>query len=81
MLESIYLLIFFVLKEQKKINKAVRETESFTCRLKVIKATFECFTFLRTRIISIYRKLEQQQKVIMIAMNKLGKCNILVQFK
>ena len=61
---------------KRKLNKAAWETESFIC--KVLKQAFEILN------LSLYRKLEQQQRVIIIAMNVLGKVRfhstVLVKF-
>ena len=69
----IFFPMFFILNEQKKVNKAVWETESLIFRLESIKPTCWSFKFLSVRIISLYRKLQQQRRVIMIVMNKLRK--------
>ena len=69
----IFFPMFFILNEQKKVNKAVWETESLIYRLESIKPTCWSFKFLSVRIISLYRKLQQQRRFIMIVMNKLRK--------
>ena len=59
----IFFPIFFVLNEQKKLNKAVLETESFICRLNSIKATFWYFKFLSVCIISLYENWNNHEKL------------------